>query len=192
MSQDHTYPKLHNAAWPGLVGKEEGTENPPIPFEQMLEWTANAEVNGQRFDGIDLFLSLPHTDIDSTKDDLKQLADVFFTHAHGKEAMVRIETTIDDGCRRYHVDRSRLRLLSTYRGPGTEWLTNEQVDRHNLRSGAPNEEIVRFGQPNRMAPFWVGLFKGSLYPNMADSGLVHRSPPIDGTGQFRVRFCLDC
>ena len=41
----------------------------------MLEWTANAEVNGQRFDGIDLFLSLPHTDIDSTKDDLKQLAD---------------------------------------------------------------------------------------------------------------------
>ena len=125
-------------------------------------------------------------------DDLKQLADVFFTHAHGKEAMVRIETTIDDGCRRYHVDRSRLRLLSTYRGPGTEWLTNEQVDRHNLRSGAPNEEIVRFGQPNRMAPFWVGLFKGSLYPNMADSGLVHRSPPIDGTGQFRVRFCLDC
>ena len=100
--------------------------------------------------------------------------------------------TIDDGCRRYHVDRSHLRLLSTYRGPGTEWLTNEQVDRDNLRSGAPNEDIVRYGQPYRMAPFWVGLFKGSLYPNMADSGLVHRSPPIDGTGQFRVRFCLDC
>ena len=125
-------------------------------------------------------------------DDLAQLADVFFTHAHRKEAMVRIETTIDDGCRRYHVDRSHLRLLSTYRGPGTEWLTNEQVDRHNLRSGAPNEDIVRYGQPYRMAPFWVGLFKGSLYPNMADNGLVHRSPPIDGTGQFRVRFCLDC
>ena len=75
MSQDHSYPKLHNAAWPGLVGKEDGTENPPIPFEQMLSWTANAEVRGQRFDGIDLFLSAPHTDIDSTKDDLKQLAD---------------------------------------------------------------------------------------------------------------------
>ena len=75
MSQDHSYPKLHNAAWPGLVGKEDGTETPPIPFEQMLSWTANAEVQGQRFDGIDLFLSAPHTDIDSTKDDLKQLAD---------------------------------------------------------------------------------------------------------------------
>ena len=75
MSQDHTYPKLHNAAWPGLVGKEPGTENPPIPFEQMLEWTANAEVHGKRFDGIDLFLSLPHTDIDSSKEDLVRLAD---------------------------------------------------------------------------------------------------------------------
>ena len=36
---------------------------------------ADAEVDGKRFDGIDLFLSLPHTDIDSSKDDLKQLAD---------------------------------------------------------------------------------------------------------------------
>ena len=50
MSNANTYPKLHNAAWPGLVGKEEGTENPPIPFEQMLEWTAAAEVDGHRFD----------------------------------------------------------------------------------------------------------------------------------------------
>lgn len=71
----NAFPKLHNAAWPGLVGKEEGTDNPPIPFEQMLEWTANAEVDGNRFDGIDLFLSLPHTDIDSSKDDLQKLAD---------------------------------------------------------------------------------------------------------------------
>ena len=43
----NTFPKLHNAAWPGLVGKEEGTDNPPIPFEQMLEWTAAAEVDGE-------------------------------------------------------------------------------------------------------------------------------------------------
>ena len=71
----NTFPKLHNAAWPGLVGKEEGTDNPPIPFEQMLDWTANAEVGGKKFDGIDLFLSAPHTDIDSTKEDLQKLAD---------------------------------------------------------------------------------------------------------------------
>jgi hypothetical protein len=40
----------------------------------MLSLTAAAEVDGTKFDGVDLFLSLPHTDIDSTDDDLKVLA----------------------------------------------------------------------------------------------------------------------
>ncbi len=71
----HSFPKLHNAAWPGLVGKEPGTENPPIDLDTMLDYTANAEVDGQKFDGIDLFLSDPHVSIDSTDDDLKALAD---------------------------------------------------------------------------------------------------------------------
>jgi hypothetical protein len=46
----------------------------------MLNLTAAAEVNGTKFDGVDLFLSLPHTDIDSTDDDLKQLADKLTAH----------------------------------------------------------------------------------------------------------------
>jgi hypothetical protein len=29
----------------------------------MLDLTAAAEVDGQRFDGVDIFLSLPHTDV---------------------------------------------------------------------------------------------------------------------------------
>jgi hypothetical protein len=37
--------------------------------------TANAQVDGVRFDGVDLFLSLPHTDIDSSDDDLAKLAE---------------------------------------------------------------------------------------------------------------------
>ena len=60
----NTYPALHNAMWPGLVGKGPDSE-PPIDLETMLNLTAAAEVDGVRFDGVDLFLSLPHTDIDS-------------------------------------------------------------------------------------------------------------------------------
>jgi sugar phosphate isomerase/epimerase len=60
--------------WPGIVGK--GTDSEPaIDLDTMLTLTAAATVNGTRFDGVDLFLSLPHTDIDSTDDDLKRLAD---------------------------------------------------------------------------------------------------------------------
>ena len=41
----------------------------------MLDLTAAAEVNGTRFDGVDLFLFAPHVEIDATDDDLKRLAD---------------------------------------------------------------------------------------------------------------------
>ena len=68
------YPALHNAMWPGLVGKGPDSE-PFIPLETMLDLTAQAEVEGVRFDGVDLFLSVPHTSIDSTDDELKQLAE---------------------------------------------------------------------------------------------------------------------
>jgi sugar phosphate isomerase/epimerase len=70
----HAYPKLHNAMWPGLVGKGPGSE-PAIDLETMLNVTATAEVDGVRFDGVDLFLCLPHTDIDSSDGDLARLAD---------------------------------------------------------------------------------------------------------------------
>ena len=68
------FPKLHNAMWPGLVGKGPDAE-PPIDLDTMLDLTQAAEVDGIKFDGVDLFLSLPHTDIDSSADDLKRLAE---------------------------------------------------------------------------------------------------------------------
>jgi len=73
-SAGNTYPYLHNAMWPGLVGKGPDSE-PPIDLETMLNLTVEAEVDGIKFDGVDLFLSLPHTDIDSSDDDLKRLAE---------------------------------------------------------------------------------------------------------------------
>jgi len=79
MSPKHKLPVIHNAMWPGIVGKG-GDSEPAIDLDTMLDLTAAAEVNGTRFDGVDLFLSLPHTDIDSTDDDLKQLADKLAAH----------------------------------------------------------------------------------------------------------------
>ena len=70
----NNYPKLHNAAWPGLVGKGPDSE-PPISLDTMLDLTANANVGGVKFDGIDLFLFDPHVSIDSSGDDLKKLAE---------------------------------------------------------------------------------------------------------------------
>jgi sugar phosphate isomerase/epimerase len=71
----HAKPKLHNAMWPGLVGKGGPDGEPPIDLDTMLDLTAKAQVDGTRFDGVDLFLFDPHVSIDSTNDDLQRLAD---------------------------------------------------------------------------------------------------------------------
>ena len=68
-------PRLHNAMWPGLVGKGGPGAESAIDLDTMLDLTANASVGGVRFDGVDLFLSDPHVSIDSTRDDLQRLAD---------------------------------------------------------------------------------------------------------------------
>jgi sugar phosphate isomerase/epimerase len=73
MNQNN-YPKLHNATWPGIVGKGPDSE-PVISFDEMLRMTAAAEVEGVKFDGVDLGLFDPHININSTDDEIKQLAD---------------------------------------------------------------------------------------------------------------------
>jgi sugar phosphate isomerase/epimerase len=74
MSTEHAFPALHNAMWPGLVGKGADSE-PPIDLGTMLDLTCAAEVDGVRFDGVDLFLYAPHVEIDSSDAELEHLAE---------------------------------------------------------------------------------------------------------------------
>lgn len=71
----NNFPKLHNAMWPGLVGKGSPGAEPGIALDTMLKLTATAKVNGVKFDGVDLFLYEPHTSIDINNDGIKKLAD---------------------------------------------------------------------------------------------------------------------
>ena len=72
---ENNFPKLHNATWPGIVGKGPDSE-PPIAFDKMLKMTAAAEVGGVKFDGVDLGLLDPHINIVTSRTMvLKKLAD---------------------------------------------------------------------------------------------------------------------
>lgn len=75
---DNIYPKLHNATWPGIVGKGPDSE-PPISLEKMLEMTAAAEVDGVKFDGVDVGLFDPSINLDDL-DGIKRLADQVNKH----------------------------------------------------------------------------------------------------------------
>jgi sugar phosphate isomerase/epimerase len=71
----YQWPKLHNAMWPGLVGKGSPDSEPFIDLDTMLDLTTAAEVDGVKFDGVDLFMADPHTSIDSTRDEIAALAE---------------------------------------------------------------------------------------------------------------------
>jgi sugar phosphate isomerase/epimerase len=80
-TQAANYPKLHNAMWPGLVGKGSPGGEPCIDLDTMLDLTARAEVAGVKFDGVDLFLYDPHVSIDLDEEGVRRLADKL--HARG-------------------------------------------------------------------------------------------------------------
>ena len=75
---ENIYPKLHNATWPGIVGKGPDSE-PPVSLEKMLEMTAAAEVDGIKFDGVDVGLFDPSINLDDL-DGIKRLADQVSKH----------------------------------------------------------------------------------------------------------------
>jgi Protein of unknown function (DUF1826) len=82
----------------------------------------------------------------------------------------------------FHVDGTHLRLLCTYRGPGTEWLPEHAVNRAELgrryRSHKiANARIARSPRSaQRVLPGWVAVIRGAGSAAACRRGLVHRSP----------------
>jgi sugar phosphate isomerase/epimerase len=57
------------------VGKGSPGAEPCLDLDTMLNLTAAAEVDGVKFDGVDIFLFDPHINIDASDEDLKRIAD---------------------------------------------------------------------------------------------------------------------
>jgi sugar phosphate isomerase/epimerase len=73
-SHTNTFPKIHNAMWPGIVGKGSPGAEPTIDLDTMLNLSAAAQVDGIKFDGVDIFLYEPHINIDISDENLKVTA----------------------------------------------------------------------------------------------------------------------
>lgn len=94
---------------------------------------------------------------------------------------VRLEAISGNACRLFHIDRTRSRLVATYVGPGTDWVP------HTSSQAALRDPENYAGPIERLPRFAVAILPGSL---SRGGGLVHRSPPIAGTGQIRLFLCM--
>ena len=115
--------------------------------------------------------------------DIIDLVTSFANITLSKDVDVRLERVSGDACWKFHRDTVETRLVTTYRGPTTEWV------RPAFSKQAIHEQKVFNGPLEHIEDGGVAIFKGSCSgPN---SGIVHRSPPIAGTGLTRLLLCLN-
>lgn len=116
-------------------------------------------------------------------DDVYNLATEFARIARTEHVDVRLERVSNDACWRFHRDCVEARLLTTYHGPTTEWVQQEFADQA-LRDQKDYNGPLEHLQSNDVA-----FFKGSCAGPA--KGIVHRSPPVAGTGKTRLLLCLN-
>ena len=90
------------------------------------------------------------------------------------------------------MDIYEMRMVSTYVGQGTMWLTQDNVNDLALQQGGDNEAIVRNeADIQQLDPYDVAILKGALHPNCDNGGIVHRSPAIENGNQKRIFLRVD-
>lgn len=111
-------------------------------------------------------------------DDAAALVDIVSGLMRAPFVRLRFDVVSTNACRMFHVDAITSRLVCTYRGTGTQY---------GVASSAG-------GDPRRIHTVAAGspiLLRGTLWPERPKSGLVHRSPPIEGTGETRLVLVID-
>ncbi|WNL42730.1 DUF1826 domain-containing protein [Halomonas sp. PAMB 3264] len=105
---------------------------------------------------------------------------------------VRLRLLNSAMCPRFHCDNLAVRLVTTYVGPGSEWLPEHAVNRLGL--GAPRADRPEVAaDPHAVQCLECGdiaLIKGSGWIGCEERGLVHRSPALAG-GEKRLLLTID-
>lgn len=118
-------------------------------------------------------------------DDIVSLSAICADMMRAPFLKLRLDVVTTNACRKFHVDAVPARLVCTYRGTGTQYgfsidgATPSRVD--TVSTGSPI--LLRGTLSNRSS---VILQNGAPTPV-----LLHRSPPIEGTGEARLVLVVD-
>jgi hypothetical protein len=127
---------------------------------------------------------------------IAELVDMFICLFEANTIGFRLSTLDKAMCPRFHVDRVPCRLVTTFVGPGSQWLEHDNTDRTMLghKSGALTDDhsgLYRTEQDiQTLETGDVAILKGELWQGNENAGIVHRSPPVSSS-QRRVVMTLD-
>ncbi|MBQ0819196.1 MULTISPECIES: DUF1826 domain-containing protein [Microvirga] len=117
--------------------------------------------------------------------DLSFLGLMFSQLTGAQRLCLRLKVTENDVCRNFHVDNVRYRLVTTYRGSGTEW-----VPPHALIALPPSSPIPS-GQVRQLERGWIAIMRGCCGATAGHPGVLHRSPAIDGQDIARLSLAIN-
>lgn len=129
--------------------------------------------------------------------DVEHLIEILATLLDPPALGVRLEVLDRAMCPRFHVDRVGVRLLCTYRGPGTELLDEASADRRWLGAAGHGLDdelsgLVRDpGVIQRIPRQAVLLMKGAGWPGNEHLGAIHRSPQVNVCDGPRIVIAID-
>eukprot|EP00581_Thalassiosira_minuscula_P015161 CAMPEP_0183713276 /NCGR_PEP_ID=MMETSP0737-20130205/8165_1 /TAXON_ID=385413 /ORGANISM="Thalassiosira miniscula, Strain CCMP1093" /LENGTH=281 /DNA_ID=CAMNT_0025942037 /DNA_START=146 /DNA_END=994 /DNA_ORIENTATION=+ len=101
---------------------------------------------------------------------------------------VKLQVIGDNACKFWHQDCVPLRMVTTYRGPSTEWVP-PVFSKETLKQRQSDSKHAQ-----SLSQYDVALFKGCGYEDSGrrdHPGIVHRSPQTEGTGIHRLVLILD-
>ena len=126
------------------------------------------------------------------KNDVKRLLTQFSKICNSPNLKIFFGIVDTDMCRRFHTDMYELRMLCTYKGQGTMWLTDDNINYKALNNYEGNEEIVlNTDDIKQLNSADIAILKGALYPYSKIGGVVHRSPTIENLNQKRIVLRVD-
>ena len=119
-------------------------------------------------------------------DDLAFLRDIVHELLGCPKIGMRIAHISHTMCPGWHIDRTGIRLVCTYKGPGTEWLNDQTADRSKLSS----EEYLMMPH-HQASEAEIVLLKGDFWQGNESFGAIHRSPKVNPENGLRMLVTLD-
>lgn len=111
------------------------------------------------------------------EDDIADLSRRFSEIMRVPYLRLRLGVVKTNACRKFHIDAIMARLICTYRGTGTQYGFSTD--------GNEPSKVFTIDTGSTM------VMRGTRWPETPASGLLHRSPPIEGTGETRLVLVLD-
>lgn len=129
---------------------------------------------------------------DALVDDIATIAEAIAFLFDTDTVGIRLRLLTAAMCPRFHCDNLPVRLVTTYVGPGSEWLPENAINRAGLGAPTPDRpEIINDPTAiQRLQAGDIALLKGSGWVGCEEHGLVHRSPSLEA-GQNRLLLTID-